>query len=342
MWVLRDGWTLVVLVPLWMAWVVAAWALPRWRQRTGRTRSLRFSSLAVVRPATGSIWTRLRSWLPVARWLSVALLIAAFARPQLELAQTEVSSEGIDIVLVLDTSGSMRALDLDPGRPMRQRRNRLDISKEVVQRFIERRPSDPIGLVVFGGEAFTQCPLTLDHDVLAGLVDQVDVGVAGDMTAIGSALGTAVKRLRSSQAKSKVIVLLTDGRNNAGALSPGKAAEIAETFGMKVYTVGAGTRGRAPFLVSSVFGEQVVEQDVEIDEETLRQIAATTGGRYFRAEDGESLEKVYDEIDALERTEITTDRYFQYEERFATFVIPALGLLLLELLAAATRLRTLP
>ena len=183
--------------------------------------------------------------------------------------------------------------------------------------------------MVFGDEAFTQCPLTLDHGIVATFLERVEIGVAGKATAIGAALGTAVKRLKDSEAKSKVVILLTDGRNNAGAMTPKTAAEIAETFGIKVYTVGVGTRGQAPFLVDSLFGQQVIYQDVEIDEETLQAIARMTGGEYFRAEDSGALAAIYDRIDELEKTEITMESYMEYNEQFRWFVIPAVGLLLL-------------
>jgi Ca-activated chloride channel family protein len=196
--------------------------------------------------------------------------------------------------------------------------------------------------VVFGTEAFTQCPLTLDHGIVATFLERIDIGMAGEATAIGSALGTAVKRLKDSEARSKVVVLLTDGRSNAGSLSPRKAAEIARTLGVKVYTIGAGTRGKAPFLVDSFFGKQVVYESVEIDETTLREIAESTGGRYFRAEDGSALEAIYDEIDEMETTEITMSSYMEYNERFHWFVLPALGLLLAEVVLLGTRFRKLP
>ncbi|TNF75730.1 MAG: VWA domain-containing protein [Acidobacteria bacterium] len=276
------------------------------------------------------------------RILTIALLVMAMARPQTGRRHTQVSTEGIDIVLVLDTSGSMQALDLDADRPINQRRHRLDVAKEVVEEFVQKRQSDQIGLVVFGDEAFTQCPLTLDHGIVATFLEQVDIGMAGDATAIGSALGTAVKRLRDSEAKSKVIILLTDGRNNAGSLSPKKAAEIAETFDVKIYAVGAGTRGKAPFLVDSFFGKQVVYQSVEIDEETLEEIAERTGGAYFRAEDKTALASIYAEIDEMETTEITSNTYMEYNERFRFFVLPAVALLLFEVVLLGTRFRKLP
>ena len=199
-----------------------------------------------------------------------------------------------------------------------------------------------VGLVVFGSEAFTQCPLTLDHGILASFLERVEVGMAGDATAIGSAIGTAVKRLRDSEASSKVIILLTDGRNNAGALDPRKAAEIAKTFDIKIYAIGAGTRGRAPFVVDSFFGKQVVYESVEIDDQMLEEIARQTGGAYYRAEDREALESIYAEIDELEKTEISSNTYMEYNERFRWFVLPAVGIVLLEITLLGTRFRKLP
>jgi Ca-activated chloride channel homolog len=329
-----------VLAPLFVAWLAAWWLLPRWLGR--RESAVRFSSVGRVRRLGGSPSLVARRAAQLLRVVVVALLILAMARPQTGRKQTKVHSEGVDIVLVLDTSGSMQALDLDGDRSLERRRNRLEVAKTVVEEFVAKRDNDQVGLVVFGNEAFTQCPLTLDHDVLASFLDRVEIGMAGDGTAIGSALGIAVKRLRDSTAKSKVIVLLTDGRNNAGALSPTKAAEVAHTFGIRIYAVGAGTRGKAPFIVESVFGRQVVYEGVEIDEATLRAIADETGGEYFRAEDREALAKVYDEIDRLEKTEMTMDTFTEYNERFRLLVTPALALLLVEVVLLGGRLRKLP
>jgi Ca-activated chloride channel family protein len=303
---------------------------------------VRFSSLARLqrlRPSASLVGRRLVQGLRLA---TVALLLLAMARPQTGRKLTSVSTAGVDIVLAIDASGSMQALDLDADRPIARRRNRLEVAKEVVERFVEKRENDQIGLVVFGEEAFTQCPLTLDHGIVATFLDRVEIGVAGDATAIGSAIGTAVKRLKESAAKSKVIVLLTDGRSNAGSISPRKAAEVAKTFGVKIYTVGAGTRGQAPFLVQTLFGPQVVHQDVEIDEATLREIAAATGGEYFRAEDTGALAAIYDRIDALEKSEITMKSYMEYDEQFRWFVLPAVALLLVEVVLLGTRFRKLP
>ena len=281
-----DAWLFWVMGPLFGLWL-ALWLW--WSDRRAGRASVRFSSLAELErlaPSRTLILRRLVEWLRV---VVIALLIVGMARPQTGRKQTQVRTEGVDIVLVLDTSGSMEALDLDADRPIARRRNRLEVAKEVVDDFVRRRSDDQIALVVFGNEAFTQCPLTLDHGIVSIFLDRVEVGMAGDGTAIGSAVGIALKRLEDSQARSKVIVLLTDGRNNAGLLGPRKAAEVAETLGVKIYSVGAGSRGKAPFLVDSLFGQQVVYQNVEIDEAMLRELAERTGGAYFRAEDREAL-----------------------------------------------------
>ena len=335
-----DGTLLWWLGPIFVLWVLAWAYLPRLHRR--RPAALRFSSIRsfFALPASPALLGR-RLVLGL-RLLTVALLILAVARPQTGRSETQVRTEGIDIVLVIDTSESMRALDLDDDRRISQRKNRLEVVQEVVERFIAKRPDDQIGLVVFGDEAYTQVPLTLDHDVLGTFLGRLDIGMAGPTTALGSALGTAVKRLRDSEAKSKVVVLLTDGRSNAGTLSPRKAAEVAATFGVKVYTIGAGTRGTAPMLEAGPFRQRVVYQEVEIDEETLQEIARRTGGAYYRAEDGQALQSIYDRIDELEKTEITLSSFVEYDERFRWFVVPALGLLLLEVGLAGTRFRKLP
>jgi Ca-activated chloride channel family protein len=338
----EDVWLLAALAPLYLVWGALWILLPRWRRRRGRDPSIRFSTLQQASQVRAPATLALRRLARGLRWIVVALVVTAMARPQTGRKLTQVSSEGIDIVLVMDTSGSMQALDLDTDRPIQRRRNRLEVAKDVVREFVDDRPRDLLGLVVFGDEAFTQCPLTLDHQVLLDLLEDIEVGIAGDRTAIGSAIGTAVKRLRESRAKSKVVVLLTDGRSNAGTLAPATAAELARTTGVKIYTIGAGARGRAPFLVDSVFGPRIVYQDVEIDDQQLRSIAEVTGGAYYRAEDHAALLRIYEEIDRLERTEITTESYVEYQDRYPWLVITALGLLLLEVGLLGTRLRTLP
>jgi Ca-activated chloride channel family protein len=333
-----DSGLLWLLLLVYLGWLALWWFLAR-RRTAAAVRFSTTRTLERLRPSRTLVQRRLVQGL---RLLTVALLVLGMARPQTGRRQTQVRTEGIDIILVLDTSGSMQALDLDADRAVNRRRNRLEMARSVVEQFIQKRQNDQIGMVVFGNEAFTQCPLTLDHGVVASFLERVEIGMAGDGTAIGSALGTAVKRLRDSEAVSKVIILLTDGRNNAGALSPRKAAEIAETFSTKVYTIGVGTRGKAPFIVDSLFGKRVVYEDVEIDEEMLREISSRTGGAYFRAEDGEALAEIYNEIDRLETSEITTESYMEYDERYRGLVLPALGLLLLETLLLGTRFRKLP
>jgi Ca-activated chloride channel family protein len=340
--VLADSWLLWFLVPAWVLWV-ALWIASRALEHgRGRTSALRFSSLRVLKRLRPSTTLAVRRLVQGLRLVTVALLLLAMARPQTGRTLTEVKTEGIDIILAIDTSGSMQALDLDTDVGIAHRKNRLGVVKEVVAEFVEKRKNDQIGMVVFGSEAFTQCPLTLDHGILATFLDRVEIGMAGDATAIGSALGIAAKRLKKSEAKSKVIVLLTDGRNNAGSLTPITAAEAAKAYGVKVYTIGAGTRGKAPFLVESVFGRQVVYRDEPIDEATLKRISEITGAEYQRAEDEDALAAVYERIDELERTEIELTSYQDYNEQFAWLVIPALFLLLVELVLLSTRFRKIP
>jgi len=337
-----DRWLLWILVPLFVLWVVAWWVLPWLARRQGRQAAVRYSNIDTLKRLRPSRRIVIRRFVEGLRILTIALLILAMARPQTGRKQTQVRTEGIDIVLVLDTSGSMQALDLDADRPINRRRNRLQVAKEVVEEFVQGRTNDQVGLVVFGSEAFTQCPLTLDHGIVATFLEGIEIGMAGDATAMGSALGTAVKRLRDSQAESKGIILLTDGRSNEGVLSPEKAAEIAETFDIKVYAIGAGTRGKAPFVVDSLFGKQVVYESVEIDEKTLEEVAERTGGMYFRAEDTRALESIYEAIDEMEKTEIKTSSYMEYNEQYRRFLIPALALLMLEVVLLGTRYRKLP
>lgn len=269
------------------------------------------------------------------RILALALLLIAFARPQTGVTAENVATDGIDIVLVLDLSSSMLAEDLEP--------NRIGAAREAAASFVRRRPNDRIGLVVFAGEAFTQAPLTLDHRVVTTLIEELEVGVVEDGTAIGMGLATAVKRLDDSSAESKVIVLLTDGQNNRGSIDPPTAAQMAQALGVRVYAVGAGTRGAAPMPVDDpLFGRRTVQVQVDIDDAALEGIASLTGGRYFRATDRESLERVYEEIDALETTAIEMTSFTRYGELFHLPLGAGLGLLLLEAALGRTVLRRLP
>ncbi len=244
------------------------------------------------------------------------------------------STEGIDIVLAMDISTSMMAQDLKP--------NRLEASKDVASAFINGRPNDNIGLVVFAAESFTQCPLTTDHAVLLNLFKDVQPGIIQDGTAIGLGLANAVSRIKDSQAKSKVIILLTDGVNNHGEIAPVTAAEIAKTFGVRVYTIGVGTQGKAPYPFQTAFGVQYMDIDVDIDEPTLKQIAATTGGQYFRATDNASLKAIYSEIDKMEKTKISVQEYSKKQEEYKNWAILLFALLLVEILLRNTLLRNIP
>jgi len=258
------------------------------------------------------------------------------ARPQQGLRQSEIEARGIDIVLAIDISPSMRAEDFRP-------RNRLFVAKETAREFVRQRTHDRIGLVAFGGTSFTQSPLTLDHEVLAELLDGLDFGMVEDGTAIGMGLASACNRMRASEAKSKVIILLTDGQNNAGMVDPATAARVAESLGIKVYTIGVGTRGRAPIPIDDpVFGRRLISVEVDIDEATLRKIAELTDGQYFRATDRQELEGIYARIDELERTKVASETFVEYTERFKWLLLPVLGLLILELGLEQTVLRETP
>lgn len=317
---------LLVLIPLLLIWYI-------YKQR-GYYSSLRISdatSLSKV-PVTWRVHLR---HVPFAfRMLAIALLVVAFSRPQSSTRKRNVSVKGIDIVMTLDISSSMLAEDFRP--------NRLEAAKDVALDFIEGRPNDRIGLVVFSGESFTQCPLTTDHSVLHNLFDDIKSGMIEDGTAIGDGLATSINRLKESKAVSKVIILLTDGVNNKGSLDPSSAAEIASLHGLRVYTIGVGSRGTAPYPVQGMFGKQYQQMKVEIDEELLQQVAEKTGGKYFRATDKEKLEDIYQEIDKLERSKIDVTEFQEKSEEFLPFLLWALGFLVLEFLFRNTILKTLP
>lgn len=307
--------------------------------RTKASSTVRFSSLHAMKHLPRARTVLLQKGLRWMRYLALILLVLALARPQAGGKSTEITTEGIDIMLCLDTSGSMQALDFKEGD---KRVTRLQVVKRVVAEFIRGRTNDRIGMVVFGREAFTQCPLTLDYGVLLDFLGRLEIGMAGDTTAIGSGLALSVKRLKDTPAKSKVVILLTDGRNNTGTISPLVAAELARTYKIKVYTIGVGTEGEAPFLVDSLFGKQYVYQRVDLDEETLRQIAAATGGTYFRATNTKALEDIYRQIDAMEKTEAKVTEYMEYDELFAWFLVPALCLIVGEIVIANLWLRKIP
>lgn len=268
------------------------------------------------------------------RVLTIVLIIIAIARPQSTSSWKNEESEGIDIVLALDISSSMLARDFQP--------DRLEAAKDLAIQFIAGRRNDRMGLVVFSGESFTQCPLTTDHRVLINLFRDIKSGIIEDGTAIGMGLATSVSRLKDSDAKSKVIILLTDGVNNRGAIAPVTAAELAQTFGIRVYTVGVGTEGMAPYPVPTPFGIQIRNVPVEIDEETLQEIAQNTGGEYFRATDNKKLKQIYEQIDQLEKSKIEVKEFSQKDEEFLSFVLLAAFLLLSDIILRNTLLRQIP
>jgi Ca-activated chloride channel homolog len=277
---------------------------------------------------------RLRHLPYILKIIAAALLIIAIARPQSTANWEESATEGIDIVLAMDISGSMLARDLKP--------DRLEASKDVAMDFISKRKNDRVGLVIFAGESFTQCPLTTDHNVLLNLFKDVKSGMVEDGTAIGMGLATAVNRLKDSKAISKVIILLTDGVNNSGMVPPLTAAEIAQKFGIRVYTIGVGTEGFAPYPFQTPFGIQYQDVEVKIDEKTLQDIAILTDGKYFRATNNNSLKEIYKDIDTLEKSKIEVTEFHKRSEEFLPFALWAIGLLFLGFILQITYLKQIP
>lgn len=332
----KHPWFLLALLPL---LALTVWALWKGLRREPGAQYPTLASFGKI----ATPWTaRARTLLPIVRFLAIAALIVALARPQFVEREQEIRTEGIDIMLALDISGSMRAEDFKP-------KDRLFVAKNVVIEFLDLVGSDRIGLVVFAGQAFTQCPLTIDYDVLRSMIERVEIGMIEDGTAIGTALANCVNRLRDSKAKSKVAIVLTDGENNAGKIDPQTAAKVAEAMEVRVYTIGVGKQGGAPIPVSHpVLGKTYARNPdgslvlTKIDEESLREIARTTGGRYFRATDAEALKKIYEEILELERTKFQIKQFERVDELYRFAIFPGILLLLLELLLAHTRLRVLP
>ena len=306
------------------------------RGRRGPAPALLFSTTAIAALLAQGRQARPGHLLTALRLLAIGLLIAAMAQPQLGKTTTEIKASGIDILLVVDVSGSMQALDFTlHGNPA----DRLDVVKSVVSQFIDARPNDRIGLVAFAGKPYMVSPLTLDHDWLRNRLEALSIGMVEDGTAIGSAIGAGINRLREKDAKSRIMILLTDGMNNAGKVPPLVAAEAAETLQIKIYTIGAGTRGEAPMPIVDNFGQKrLVRARVDIDEDTLTKVAQMTGARYFRATDTQSLQKIYDAINAMETTTRTMKNFEQYRELFPFLVLAALLLFGLELLREHQRL----
>ena len=301
-----------------------------------RNAAFRFSNVSIAAQITPSWRVAGNRWLGFLRAGVLALFVLALARPQRVNSEREHETKGIDIIISLDLSGSMLAEDFKP-------ENRLAVAKQEAANFIRGRENDRIGLVVFAREAFTQCPLTLDYDILTSLLNEVQIGMIPDGTAIGMGLATAVNRLRESDAKSRVVILITDGENNAGKIDPVTAAGLAQSFGIKVYTIGVGRGGLVPFPINDpLFGKRYVQAKVDIDEFVLKRIADITGGVFFRARDPESLSEIYSRINELEKTEVKVREYKSFDELFSYFLIPALLLLISELVLKNTLLLKIP
>lgn len=305
-----------------------------------RKPSVKVSGTSWVGAVSGTFFVHTRDTVPFLAYLAFVLMISAMARPQWGTRHVNVLSEGINIILAVDVSGSMAALDFKrDGKIV----DRLEAVKGVISDFISKREGDRIGMVVFGTNAFTQLPLTRDYTTISFVLEKLEIGSAGQSTAIGDAIGISLKRLEDIKSKSNIIILLTDGESNAGELSPDVAAEIAEEKDVKIYTIGVGTRGKAPFRVrNSFFGDQYVYQQVTIDEKTLKSIAEKTGGMYFRAENLEGLNSIYSTIDSLEKTEVKVKTYADYREYYMYFLIPAFLSLALSVVLQNTRYLRIP
>jgi Ca-activated chloride channel homolog len=311
-----------------------------WRGRRGPLPAIEYPSLALIRDIARRTHSRFGSVAAGLTLLALALLCIAFARPQRGESNATIHASGVDIMLLLDVSGSMQSLDF---RLENVPASRLDVVKSVVRRFIAARPNDRLGLTIFAGLPYLISPVTLDHAWLLENLDRVQIGDIEDGTAIGSALASGLNRLRNQAAKSKIIILMTDGQNNAGQITPITAAEAARALGVKVYTIGIGVRGEAPFPVVDAFGQRrIIMEKVDVDEDTLKRIAAATGARFYRATDTDSLNRIYSEIDKLEKTAFTVRSYERWEELFVWPALVGLGFLALSLLSRFTLRRRIP
>ncbi len=327
-------WLLLLLIPLLVFYIL--------RERRG-AGAVRFSDISSLKDLPVPLTVRLRHILPLLRFIGITLLVVALARPQEGTTYEERTSEGVDIAMVLDVSGSMRALDFQPD-------NRLEVAKAQIKEFVDKRVQDRIALVLFAGRSYTKCPLTMDYELLNSFVDSVDFGQIPDegSTAIGTAIATAANRLKDSPVKSKIMILLTDGSNNAGDISPDIAAKAAGTIGIKIYTIGVGRQGMVPYEVQyqdrrtgQVF-TKIEQRESDLDEEALERIASLTGGEFFQAQSSEELANIYTIIDEMEKTEITTKQYTRWVEKFFPWLIWGFAFLLLEFILRYTRFRRVP
>ncbi len=329
---LADPWFLLLLLVL----PALAW----WRRRRAGRAAFLYSSVGLVKGITSVTRSPAQVLLSRLRWLLLALILVGLARPQQGGGQTEIRASGVDIVVALDLSTNMASEDFQLAG---ERVNRLEVAKRVLREFILRRVNDRIGLVAFARHAYLVAPPTLDHEFVLDHVDRLNFGTVEDGTAIGSGLMAALNRLRDLPGRDKIVILMTDGQNNAGKVPPLTAAEVAQSLDIKVYTIGVGTRGQAPFPVTDAFGQRRYRMvDVDIDEATLQQIAQRSGGAYFRADSAHTLREIYGRIDRLERTEAAVKKYQFYVERFPWVVFPAWVLFMLELILGHTVWRRLP
>ena len=316
--------TLLVLIPALITWYI--------KKNDQQQGAIIVSDISA--PGLSSWKTVLRHLPFILRLLVITAIVFALARPQTKYEEQNAEGEGVDIILCIDVSGSMTAQDLTP--------NRLEAAKKVATDFVNKRLTDRIGVVIFSGESFTQCPLTTDHSVLISAIENIRNGLLEDGTAIGSGLGTSVDRLRTSKSKSKVVILLTDGENNGGLIDPQTAKEIAKAFGIKVYTIGVGTDGYAPQPVNTPMGVVIQNGKVSIDEKLLNQIASETGGKYFRAKDNAGLVGIYNEINSLEKSKVEITTRTRYTEKFFPFIMAALAFIFLEVLLRFTIFKKFP
>ncbi|MFH0732367.1 MAG: VWA domain-containing protein [Candidatus Omnitrophota bacterium] len=330
--IFKDVWVLLFFP--------VACALLYFFKRRSTTSGIRFSSARLVKGYKPTLKLVLADKLFYLRLAAIFLFFIALARPRIPLEETKVETEGINIVLAIDSSGSMLAEDF---KIAGVRQNRLQVVKGVVRDFIKARISDKIGIVAFAARAYTVCPLTLDYDWLISNLERIEIGAIEDGTAIGSAISSSLNRLRDTQAKSKIIILLTDGVNNAGKISPQAAADAAKALGIKIYTIGAGTKGLVPYPARNMWGQTVYQNvEIDIDEDILREIAQKTNGQYFRATSTEALKDIYKEIDSLETTPIQESGFQEYKELFSKFLVFGLALLILEIVLSNTVLRKIP
>lgn len=309
------------------------------KYRKGNKGVIKVASLERIHTISNTMWTRLALWVPIVKMMGLIFLVVALARPQWGNQKINATTEGINIILALDLSESMRALDFKKEDKIV---TRLEAVKGVVQDFIMKREGDRIGMVVFGSNAFTQLPLTRDYDTITFILDRLKIGAAGPRTAIGDAIGISLKRLEDIQSKTNIIILLTDGKSNSGELSWQDASRIAAQRNVKIYTIGVGTKGEAPFLVDGLFGKRYQYQRVDVDLDALKAIANQTGGRFFQADDIKALNQIYEMINRLEKTKVEVEKWVEYKEYYFWFMVAGLGLLFLYIVMTNTRLLRIP